>query len=98
MSGRLSGRLSGTDGSSPLGQPGPGVNGQGQGLPWFHVGWIKSPPGAVAGGPQEDSATLGQLPAKSPSLDHRAQILEGQLNFPLRGRSWWTLRLEPGCP
>lgn len=36
--------------------------GKGQRLPELHVGWIKSPPGWVAGGPQEDSATPGQLP------------------------------------
>lgn len=49
----MSGRLSGTDGSSPPGQRGSGLMGKGQRLPGLHVGWIKSLPGlgeVAAGG------------------------------------------------
>ena len=51
--------------------------GKGQCLPGLHVGWIKSPLDLVAGGPVRTQPFLGQLPMKSPSRDHRAQIRGG---------------------
>lgn len=64
----MEGRLPRTDGSSKQGSGVSGLMGKGQHLPGLHVGWIKSPPGLVAGGLRVGSATAGPASIEATSL------------------------------
>lgn len=51
-----------------------GLMGKGQRLPGLHVGWIKPPPGLVAGGLRVAQPLLALPLSKPPPCDHRAHV------------------------